>query len=119
MRRFYCEEELRLNRRTAPQLYLDVQPVTGTAQHPVMGGAGPAIEWALHMRAFAQDGLWDRLARAARWARRRSTPWSQRGDLHRDAAVAGPRRRYGLPAQVRAPMQRQPAGAGVAVPRRG
>src|SRR5690242_17386956 len=30
-RRHYCEEELRLNRRLAPQLYLDVIPLGGTA----------------------------------------------------------------------------------------
>ena len=30
-RRAACEEELRLNRRTAPDLYLEVVPVTGTA----------------------------------------------------------------------------------------
>ena len=31
-RRHYCEEELRLNRRTAPGIYLDVVPVTGTTR---------------------------------------------------------------------------------------
>ena len=61
-RRFYCDEELRLNRRTAPQLYLRVQPLTGTVQQPVLGGGGTVIDWVLHMRAFEQDGLWDRLA---------------------------------------------------------
>ena len=29
-RRFFCEEELRLNRRLAPELYLEVVPITGT-----------------------------------------------------------------------------------------
>ena len=32
-----CEEELRLNRRTAPQLYLDVRPVRGTLAQPRIG----------------------------------------------------------------------------------
>ncbi|HMO44728.1 MAG TPA: AAA family ATPase [Rubrivivax sp.] len=63
-REFYCREELRLNRRTAPELYLDVLPVSGTPERPVLGGhaGAPAIEWALQMRAFDQDGLWERLA---------------------------------------------------------
>ncbi len=30
-RRHFCEEELRLNRRLAPDIYLDVVPITGTA----------------------------------------------------------------------------------------
>lgn len=63
-RRHYCEEELRLNRRTAPQLYLDVVPITGTPDDPRLGGPGPAIEYAVRMRCFDQASLLDRLARA-------------------------------------------------------
>src|ERR1039457_1630787 len=48
-RRHYCEEELRLNRRLAPELYLDVVPVAGTAQCPLVGGDGPPIEYAVKM----------------------------------------------------------------------
>jgi len=62
-RRFYCAEELRLNRRTAPALYLDVIPITGNESAPVLGGNGPAIEYALRMRRFAQEALLDRMAR--------------------------------------------------------
>ena len=36
-RRFYCGEELRLNRRLAPSLYLDVVPITGTWTRPCSG----------------------------------------------------------------------------------
>ena len=39
-RRFYCDEELRLNRRTAPALYVEVLPVTGSIAQPRLGGAG-------------------------------------------------------------------------------
>ncbi|HEV2219437.1 MAG TPA: AAA family ATPase [Casimicrobiaceae bacterium] len=53
----YCQEELRLNRRTAPQLYLDVVPIAGSVERPVVGGAGPVLEWALKMREFPQDAL--------------------------------------------------------------
>ena len=34
-----CQEELRLNRRFSPELYLDVLPVTGTVAEPRIGGA--------------------------------------------------------------------------------
>jgi uncharacterized protein len=61
-RRFYCGEELRLNRRTAPQLYLDVVAVTGTTSAPVVGGAGVAIDYAIKMRQFSQNALFDRIA---------------------------------------------------------
>ncbi len=62
-RRHYCEEELRLNRRTAPELYLDVIPIGGSAQMPVLGSREPAIEYALRMRRFPQDALLERMAR--------------------------------------------------------
>ena len=59
-----CEEELRLNRRTAPHIYLDVARITGTDDAPRIGGRGPAIEYAVRMRRFATRNLADR--RAAR-----------------------------------------------------
>jgi aminoglycoside phosphotransferase family enzyme/predicted kinase len=64
-RRHYCEEELRLNRRLAPQLYLDVIPVGGTAETPEIG-AEPAIEYAVRMRRFAASQQLDRLAERGR-----------------------------------------------------
>jgi len=51
-RRHYCEEELRLNRRLAPELYLDVVPITRTAGGLRIAGAGEAAEYAVHMRQF-------------------------------------------------------------------
>jgi aminoglycoside phosphotransferase family enzyme len=56
-RRHFCEEELRLNRRLAPALYLEVVPVTGTLDAPRMGGEGRALEYAVKMREFPQDAL--------------------------------------------------------------
>jgi len=59
----YCLQELRLNRRLAPQLYLDVVPITGSAREPCIGGTGEPIEHALKMREFSQqDLLLNRLA---------------------------------------------------------
>ena len=65
-RRVYCQEELRLNRRLAPDLYLDVVAISGNPEHPKLNGLGPAIEYAVKMRQFPQDALLDRvLARGA------------------------------------------------------
>ncbi|OWW21359.1 AAA family ATPase [Noviherbaspirillum denitrificans] len=58
MRRFYCEEECRLGRRLAPDLYLGVMAITGTTRHPVLDGAGAAIEFAVKMQRFPQEALW-------------------------------------------------------------
>ncbi|MDQ3059568.1 MAG: AAA family ATPase [Pseudomonadota bacterium] len=59
-RRHFCEEELRLNRRLAPSLYLDVAPITGTPEAPVLDGAGAAVEYAVQMRRFPQEALFSR-----------------------------------------------------------
>jgi aminoglycoside phosphotransferase family enzyme/predicted kinase len=64
-RRHYCNEELRLNRRTAPQLYLDVVAITGSVSRPAVGRAGNALEYAVRMRQFPEDALLDRMARGA------------------------------------------------------
>ncbi len=60
-RRFFCEEELRLNRRLAPQLYLAVVPITGSRAAPQIGGGGPVIDYAVKMRQFPQEAQLDRL----------------------------------------------------------
>lgn len=65
-RRRFCEQELRLNRRTAPQLYLDVLAITGTVDAPRLGGAGEPIDWVVRMRRFAAEDLLDARARAGR-----------------------------------------------------
>lgn len=68
LRRAACEEELRINRRTAPGIYLDVVAVIGTLEAPhivaadEVGADTPVLEWAVHMRRFAQDGLLSHLA---------------------------------------------------------
>lgn len=56
-RRFCCTEELRLNRRLAADLYLEVVPITGTPQHPKIGGTGAAIEYAVKMIRFPSGQL--------------------------------------------------------------
>lgn len=52
-RRHFCEEELRLNRLGAAELYLDVLPVTAAG----INGEGEAIEYVVKMRQFPQDTL--------------------------------------------------------------
>jgi aminoglycoside phosphotransferase family enzyme/predicted kinase len=60
-RKRYCGLELELNRRTAPQLYLEVVPITGTAAAPRLGGAGTPIDYAVKMRRFDTEECFDRL----------------------------------------------------------
>lgn len=60
-RKHFCEEELRLNRRLAEPLYLEVLPITGTPEAPVIGGEGEPFEYTLKMREFRQDQLFDQM----------------------------------------------------------
>jgi aminoglycoside phosphotransferase family enzyme/predicted kinase len=104
-RRFYCDEELRLNRRTAPRLYLGVLPLAAPADGPELGGAGEPIDWVLHMRAFDQAGLWDRLAaRGALGEQPVDDLVAALVRLHAGAAVAAPDDPRGRAASVRAPL---------------
>lgn len=57
-RRRYCEEEMRLNGRLAPDIYQEVVAITGTPEQPVIGGTTAPIEYAVKMRAFPQEALW-------------------------------------------------------------
>ena len=89
-RRRACEDELRLNRRFAPALYLDVVPLTGTLEDVAIGGEGPAIEYAVRMRAFAQDALG-----SAAIARGALTPAHIDALALRVRRLPRPRRRHG------------------------
>jgi aminoglycoside phosphotransferase family enzyme/predicted kinase len=61
-----CEEELRVNRRTAPQLYLAVLPLTGGLEAPQLGGPGPVFDVGVWMRRFDGRRLYACLAREGR-----------------------------------------------------
>lgn len=64
-RHFYCLEELRLNKRLAPDVYLSVVPITGTIEHAKWADEGAdegnAIEYAIKMLAFPQQAQLDRV----------------------------------------------------------
>jgi len=103
-RRHYCEEELRLNRRLAADLYLAVLPVTGEPAHPRLGGEGPVLEYALQMRQFDQSGLLDRLAASGELADRHVDELANLvARFHAQLPGAPERSEYGTPAAVMAP----------------
>ena len=59
-RKLYCDEELRLNRRLAPQLYREVVAIGGSPEEPILGKE-PAIEYAVHMRRFPETNMMNRM----------------------------------------------------------
>lgn len=60
-RRAACEAEVRLNQRSAAELYLGVVPVVRTTEGWRIGGDGEAVEWAVRMRQFDPEEQLDRV----------------------------------------------------------
>lgn len=60
-RRTCCEAELRLNRRTAPLIYLDVVPISGTEDAPLVDNPVAPVEYAVRMVRFDQRNTLDHL----------------------------------------------------------
>lgn len=90
-RKHYCEEELRLNRRFSPDLYLDVVPITGRHEDPQLGGSGPVIEYAVRMRRFPPGALLPEvMARGALSTRQIEALARDVAGLHAQFAIAGP-----------------------------
>jgi aminoglycoside phosphotransferase family enzyme/predicted kinase len=53
-RRFYCEEEIRLNKPWAPDIYIDVVPITFSKGVAQISGSGAPAEYAVRMHSFDQ-----------------------------------------------------------------
>lgn len=53
-RRHYCDEEVRLNRRLAPAVYLGVVPVVQANGGVRLEGEGEVVEWAVRMRRLPE-----------------------------------------------------------------
>jgi len=66
-RRVACENEVGLNRRTAPSLYRGVTAVTRDADGRLaIAGDGEPIDWLVEMNRFEQAMLFDRLSEAGK-----------------------------------------------------
>lgn len=59
-RAYFCTEELRINRRLAPQLYLDVATLRRNNDRLRFGDRGEIVDYAVRMRRFDQDQQLDR-----------------------------------------------------------
>jgi aminoglycoside phosphotransferase family enzyme/predicted kinase len=54
-RKHYCEEEVRLNRRTAPDVYLGVLPVFRDEDGHSLSRPADVVDYAVHMRRLPDD----------------------------------------------------------------
>jgi len=110
-RRHFCDEELRLNRRLAPRLYLEVVAIGGTPEAPRLGAAGTdsgeaAIEYAVKMRQFEPEDQLDRLlARGELEAGHIDRLAQVVAGFHGRIAAAEPEQAFGTPEAVHAPVR--------------
>jgi hypothetical protein len=112
-RRRCCEQELRLNARLAPGLYLGVENITGTPESPRLGGTGTVVEVAVHMRRFAQEELFSaRLAAGRLGPAEVDALAALIADFHADAPVAAASSDFGTAARRRETALAALAGAG-------
>jgi len=106
-RRFFCEEELRLNRRLAPDLYLASVPITGTFERAVVEGIGTPIEFAVKMRQFSQEMLLSRLIACDKLVAEHIDCLAEEvADFHTRIEVANPdTSEFGTPAAILEPVE--------------
>jgi aminoglycoside phosphotransferase family enzyme/predicted kinase len=105
-RKRLCEEELRLNARLAPELYLDVVPIGRTRNGVIVGATGEAnaepIEYAVRMRQFDRSQeLASLLDRHDVTGREMADLANRLAEFHRHAALARPDSAFGDYDQIR------------------
>lgn len=105
-RRFYCYEELRLNRRLASSLYLEVMPITGRPEQPDLHGNGRIIEYAIKMVQFPQQAQLDNMLAAGKLDKRHIDAIAHMvAEFHQSIAVAAPDTPFGMPEHVYDPVK--------------
>ncbi len=95
-RHFFCDEELRLNRRSAPELYLAVATINGDALHAKINGPGPVLDYAVTMRQFAPTCRLDNYLRHHALETETFATFARYlAQFHDQSAVAGSADNYG------------------------
>jgi len=60
-RRFYCDQEVVLNRRLCPNIYVGVIPITRKGKSFIVEGTGKEVEYAVKMRPLPYQRMMDRM----------------------------------------------------------
>jgi len=104
-RALFCNEEVRLNRRLCPGLYLDVVPVTCQDGMLRIGGSGSVVDYAVRMKQFDRSRELDRLLAANRLSRAHIESIIKTvAAFHHSIPAADPESEYGLPEKLVLPL---------------
>jgi aminoglycoside phosphotransferase family enzyme len=60
-RKFFCEQEVKLNRRLSPDIYLGVVRITREGNRILLDGKGELVEYAVKMKQIPEEFLMDKL----------------------------------------------------------
>lgn len=100
-REHYCHRELSLNKRLAPDLYLEVLPICGSADTPNLSGHGEIIDWALKLKRFDPEQQLDKLANnGLLTATMIDDTIRQTLAFHQNTDIIGSEQRQGTPKQI-------------------
>lgn len=103
-RKHFCEEELRLGQQFASEIYLAIEPITGTLNHPQINGTGPILEYAIKMLEFPQENLLSTILKQGGLTENIIDQLSRLIALfHKKTPVAEKKSRFGQPEEVHAP----------------
>jgi aminoglycoside phosphotransferase family enzyme/predicted kinase len=104
-RKYYCEEEVKLNKVLAPELYLEVVSINGSIENPQINGSGEILDYAVKMREFSQENLFTKLlARKALNENLIEKLAQYIAEFHQKTPVAPHDSALGSPANVHAPV---------------
>jgi uncharacterized protein len=105
-RHHFCQEELRINKNYALDLYLEVIAITGSNEQPHLNGKGDIIEYAIKMREFSQDNLFGQLLQEEKLMQQHFIQLAEQlARIHRHAAIADVSSHFGTPEQLFFPVQ--------------
>ena len=105
-RRFCCNEELRLNSRLAAPIYLDVVPITGSAEQAVINGTGSVIEYAVRMVQFPQQAQLDNMLANGELENHHIDAIAERvAEFHQATDIAAKDSAFGDPEKVYYPVE--------------
>ncbi|MGH8229319.1 MAG: AAA family ATPase [Steroidobacteraceae bacterium] len=106
-RRWLCEEELRLNRRFAPEIYLDLWGIVHGGGAARMGPPQGCEEYAVRMRRFARAEELDRLLDARRIEPDDLEVFGRAlAEIHAQLPIVPAGARWGEPSEVQAMLVR-------------
>ncbi|MDH5572481.1 MAG: phosphotransferase, partial [Gammaproteobacteria bacterium] len=106
----YCQEELRLNRRLAGNIYIEVVAITGTFEQPEVTehliNGNNVIEYAVKMQQFPQQDQLDRMLAADKLLPGHIDAFADRiAEFHQQIDIADMSTIYGNVEQVCVPLQ--------------